>query len=230
MLPGLDGSGHLFEPFSNALPRDIPISVMGYPAAGPNAYADLLPLVRSGIPPGPFVLLGWSFSGPLALTLAAESPAGLRGVVLVASFASNPHPWATPFRFLISAGLVRLFPAASQVKALLGGYSSPDVRERLARAHASVGPQALAQRLRAVLGVDVRESLQRCQVPILYLASRRDQVVPKRVIRSMLRIAPAITVKVIDGPHMALITNPVQAAREVASFLRERCVSLETGA
>ena len=220
LLPGLDGSGHLFEPFINALPPDIKTSVVNYPAEGPNGYADLLPLVRQSLPARPFVLLGWSFSGPLALTLAEQCPDNLRGVVLVASFASNPHPWASPLRFLVSAATVRLYPAASQAKALLGGYGSPDLRRRLALAHASVSAKALAQRFRAVLTVDARAALRGCKVPILYLASSGDHVVPKRALRSLLQIAPAVTVAVIEGPHMALVTNPTQAALHVGAFLR----------
>ena len=51
----------------------------------PNSYQDLLPYVLELLSTqGDYVLLGWSFSGPLALMAACTRPSGLRAVVLCA--------------------------------------------------------------------------------------------------------------------------------------------------
>src|SRR5438477_10571709 len=94
LMPGMDGTGELFAPLLRALGDSMESSVLQYPADEPLGYAELLPRVRAEIPRrAPFVLLGESFSGPLALMLAAEAPAGLRGVILCASFATSPVVW-----------------------------------------------------------------------------------------------------------------------------------------
>src|SRR5262245_5039352 len=88
LMPGMDGTGELFAPFLDALGDSIESCVLQYPTHEPLRYSELLPRVRAELPhSGSFVLLGESFSGPLALMLAAEQPAGLCGVVLCASFA-----------------------------------------------------------------------------------------------------------------------------------------------
>jgi pimeloyl-ACP methyl ester carboxylesterase len=89
LMPGMDGTGELFAPLLHALGNSIESSVLRYPTAEPLGYSELLSRVRVELPKSDsFVLLGESFSGPLALMVAAEAPTGLRGVILCASFAT----------------------------------------------------------------------------------------------------------------------------------------------
>jgi pimeloyl-ACP methyl ester carboxylesterase len=91
LLPGMDGTGLLFEPFLKALKGFEPL-VLRYPR-GLTDYADCVAYARARLPKErPFLLLGESFSGPVAIALAAERPAGLRGLVLCSTFARNPRP------------------------------------------------------------------------------------------------------------------------------------------
>ena len=88
VLPGLDGTTVLLAPFLAALQgRGVPASAVGYPGDRPLDYDALEPLVRAQLPRTPFVLLGESFSGPLAIRIAADPPPGLRGLVLSTTFA-----------------------------------------------------------------------------------------------------------------------------------------------
>src|SRR5262245_44928334 len=123
LLPGMDGGDKLFGPLQAAAPAGTETVAVGYPPGPHNGYDDLLPAVRAHLPTGrPFFLLGWSFSGPLALLAAAERPPGLCGVILAASFARTPvprlprwlHALATPARFTS-------YRASSRLTALLGG-------------------------------------------------------------------------------------------------------------
>jgi pimeloyl-ACP methyl ester carboxylesterase len=102
LLPGLDGTGRLFDPLLAALPGSFAPKVVAYPPDKPLNYHQLIPYIREVIPwDAPYVLLAESFSGPLALEFAAVQWENLRGVVLCASFVTNPlHP------------LLRLLPPA----------------------------------------------------------------------------------------------------------------------
>src|SRR4051812_43266913 len=91
LLPGLDGTGTLFGPVLDHLPPDLRPLVVTYPTEEPLGYEQLLAHVLERLPTSaPFVLLGESFSGPLALMASSRSPVGLRGVILCASFVRNP--------------------------------------------------------------------------------------------------------------------------------------------
>jgi pimeloyl-ACP methyl ester carboxylesterase len=141
---------------------------------------------------------------------------------LVASFARNPHPWAGFLRGLVlRSWVVSLFPALAHAKALLGGYATPALRTLLRRAHAGLPAAVLARRLRAVATCDVRAELQTLSMPLLYLRSRRDLVVPARNAGEVLRLARNAREVVIDGPHLALATNPQASAAALTAFVRD---------
>jgi len=180
LLPGLDGTSILFRPFIQSLPDWIQPRCVEYGSAGPHDYAGLLPEVKAasaGL--SNFVLLGWSFSGPLALMTAAESPPGLRGVVICASFVRAP---VLPLRWLrrgAVAPLARMGPLLARMLMSIVGYASDDLRHDQAEIFRRVPPSAFAARARAALGVDARNVAARCRVPVLYLAASHDIVVPR---------------------------------------------------
>jgi pimeloyl-[acyl-carrier protein] methyl ester esterase len=221
LLPGMDGSGKLFGPLRVAAPTDIETVVVDYPPGPNNGYDDLLPAVRARLPTDrPFYLLGWSFSGPLALLAAAERPRGLRGVILAASFVKTPVPYLPRWaRRLATPVLFRLYPAASRAKALLGGYGTPEVLRSLAEAHALAGPATLASRARAALSIDASDALAACPVPVLYLRARNDGVIPASRADEIARLLPSLEIADIDGPHLALVTNPAGAWAALVSFM-----------
>lgn len=216
----MDGTGVLFEPLIEALPPSLTATVVTYPTDTPLGYGELLPLVIAALPTDrSFVLLGESFSGPLALLAAQARPPGLCGVVLCASFVRNPVRFLPGWsRHLLGAGLFRLFPAFAQAKALLGGYSTPRLRELAGRAHGMVSPAVFAARARAILSVDVTEALRVCPVPILYLAGASDHVVPRHNARLIQRANPAVRGSFVPGPHLVLQTSPVEACRAIGAF------------
>jgi len=167
---------------------------------------------------GDCVALGWSFSGPLAIRLAAAPPANLRGVILVATFASPPWPlgrWLAP---LLRAPLAHGGPLASR----LLGSASGELGERLRRdkraALARLPAATLACRIRSVLRVDVRQALRACNLPMLAFASTRDLVVPGWNARRLRRLQPAVELERLPGGHLALYTAAPLAAARIAAF------------
>jgi pimeloyl-ACP methyl ester carboxylesterase len=221
LLPGMDGGANLFGPLQATAPEGVDTVAVGYPAGPDNGYEDLLPLVRAQLPADrPFFLLGWSFSGPLALMISAERPAQLRGVILAASFVKTPVPYLPRWAHrLATPGLFRFYPAASRTKALLGGYGTPEVRQLLAEAHRKAGATALACRARAALAVDASAALAACPVPVLYLRARKDGVIPASRADEIARARPSMEIADIDGPHLALVTNPAAAWAAIDAFM-----------
>jgi pimeloyl-[acyl-carrier protein] methyl ester esterase len=220
LLPGLDGTSILFRPFMQALPAWIQPRCVEYATAGPHDYAGLLPEIRAACAGlGDFVILGWSFSGPLALMAAAESPPGLRGVVICASFVRAP---LLPLRWLrwgAVAPLARLGPLLARMLMSIGGYGSDDLRNDQAEIFRRVTASAFAARARAALGVDVRAAAAGCRVPVLYLAASQDIVVPRWNAAAVTAAVPHGEIVTIRGPHLALRTNPRAGADVVAQFV-----------
>ena len=104
LLPGLDGTEIFFGPLLRHLPSWVDPVVIVYPTSGSNDYLDLLPIVMSEVATlKSFVILGWSFGGPLALMVASRCPSQVSGVILCGSFVTPPRPRLVPFRSAVTA-------------------------------------------------------------------------------------------------------------------------------
>jgi pimeloyl-ACP methyl ester carboxylesterase len=211
----MDGTGTLFSDFTAALPKGIEAQVIAYPPDLSLNYAELEAHVAGQLPTQPFVLLGESFSGPIAIAIAAAAPSQLRGVVLVCSFAKAPAPsflgWLPVWRA----------PTALAAAVLLGRYSSPSRRERLSSAMRKITADAWRARLRAVLSVDVTEKLKAIKVPVLYLRATHDRVVRRSAWHLIKRLLPAARLAEVEGPHFLLQAKPVESVARVAAFAKE---------
>lgn len=219
LLPGMDGTGSLFSDFISALPKGAEPLVIAYPPDRPLNYGELEALVTTQLPSRPFILVGESFSGPIAIALAAAAPAHLRGVVLVCSFAKAPIP-------ALAGALLSWLPLWRAPKrlveaALLGRYSSPTHRAHLSAAMGKVSTEAWRARLRAVLSVDVIDKLKAVKVPLLYLQAKDDRVVPRAAWLRIERSLPGARLAELDGPHFLLQAKPVESAAQITAFAKE---------
>lgn len=221
LLPGLDGTGELFGPLLAELPDWIHPIVVSYPRDRELGYAELLPLAAASLPTAaPFVILGESFSGPLAIMLAAGRPAGLKGVILCASFVKKPFRTLPAWIGVLCIGPVfRLWPALLKVRSL---PMRGELRALLPIALAairSVRPEVVASRVRALMNVDVRAELRAMPFPLLYLQALRDQLIGKHNAEEIRSIRPDARLAQIDTRHFLLQLEPKRAAAAIASFL-----------
>lgn len=220
LLPGLDGTEILFGPLVSRLPSWINPVVVRYPASGPNAYDDLVPIVNQAVDSlTDFVILGWSFGGPLALMIAVQRPSQVAGVILCASFVTPPRPGLIPFRFALTAPVIATVRALRRTRLLVPGWASAEMRRAKAATWRRVNARTLAARARTALGVDARQLLADCRTRIMYLASTKDEIISRTNLDEVLAIAPQTEVAEIEGPHLALFTNPEQSAARIADFL-----------
>jgi pimeloyl-ACP methyl ester carboxylesterase len=223
LLPGLHGTAHLYEPLLKALDLQFSTIVIAYPATEALSYDDLLPFVRERLPQNkPFVLLGESFSGPLAIRLAAEHPDNLRGLILVATFARTPVRWLPAWsgRYLPSFPL-RLLPLWGHLRLLTSGRSTPELQQLFQTALRQPTPAVLVHRIAEVLRVDVAAEFQRIAVPILMIAAVRDRIVPAHALFHLQQLRPDLHVERIDCGHLVLQTEPERAAEVIAEFIRK---------
>src|ERR1700738_3338224 len=168
MLPGLDGPGDFFAPLLEALGQGVRTHVVRYPVAGAYDYATCQQLVRAALPTdGPYVLLGESFSGPVAISLAAQAPQGLAGVILCCTFANNPRP-----RLALIRPLLPFLPFHGTGSSLrlsrflvLGRWITPAIRELHQTILGSVPAKTIRSRLEAVADCAVREALASTRLP-----------------------------------------------------------------
>jgi pimeloyl-ACP methyl ester carboxylesterase len=221
LLPGMDGTGRLFQSFVAALGREIEVKVVAYPPGEPLGYSELEPIARAALPmEGPYIVLGESFSGPLAISLAASGSPQLKGLVLCCTFVRNPHPFSSRLRSLVTVLPVVLPPVSLLARLLLGRFSTPALREALEQALAPVSRSTLRARMLAVLSVDVTAELSAVKVPVLYLRASDDLVVPSSAAALVSKLNPRTQVVELEAPHFLLQAAPAVAAQAVEAFVR----------
>lgn len=220
LLPGMDGTGDLFAPFLAVWPSDWPTQVIRYPLHDPLSYRELVELVRAALPPSqPVVLLGESFSGPVAVDLAASLGDRVIALVLCCSFVRSPSKALSFLRPLTRFVPFEWAPGALVASTLLGHSAPPELRTLLLQALATVSPAVLRSRLQEVAAIDASRGLVACRAPILYLRATRDRVVPKAACDHVVGLQPSIRVVEMEGPHGLLQAAPREAADAVMDFL-----------
>jgi pimeloyl-[acyl-carrier protein] methyl ester esterase len=221
LLPGMDGTGRLFAPLLRQLPVSLVPLVVSYPTDAVTDTDALVAIVERLLPSDePFALVAESFSGPIAIKVAARAPPELKAVILVASFIRCPAR-----RLLSNAGVFAqlLFSLALPefaVRHFLVGNDAPHnlVREVSEVVH-SVRPAVMAARLRQVLSQDVTAEVLRCPAPMLYIAGKRDRLVCPRAEAILRAVRPDLTTSLLDAPHLVLQTRPAEAGRCIEEFL-----------
>lgn len=219
LLPGLDGTGLMFEPFVQALAaRGFESRIVRYPPALAS-YPACAHFVRTLLPRDrPFLLLGESFSGPVALALAADPPENLVGLVLCGTFAKNPRPGLGRLAPLLGILPGRL-PLGAIRFLLLGRWATEPLLERVRALAAQVAASTMKGRLRSVVAVDQTPLLGRIRVPTLALVAAHDRLVPPSATAWLRAHLPNLDIVRLQGPHWLLQSRPDAAVQAIGAFL-----------
>lgn len=168
----------------------------------------------------PTILVAESFSGPLAIRLAARTTQ-VRGLLMVASFARAPRlarlSAALP-RALLRAGLALPAPRWAVESAMLAGADT-ELVSLAASTIASVPADTRARRLAAVAGVDDRETLASLRIPVLWARATRDRLVERAHADEARTLGASVEVRDVEGPHLLAQAQPADIAALVAELM-----------
>ncbi|MEM8548103.1 MAG: alpha/beta fold hydrolase [Pseudomonadota bacterium] len=220
-LPGFDGSGALFRPLQQALGDALEFRAVAY-----GDYAsleDYIEQAEAAVPvERPVILLGESFSGPIALSLLARARRDYIGGVLAGTFAEPP------LSLLVSlADKLRLasfvLPSVSEqilrVFCLNGVSDIARIREVVAVVR-QVSQRAIASRLAALSRMNATPELAEIDVPVLLLRAANDRVVRSRYMEPLRQTLTDLEEVVLRGPHLLLQSAPGEAAKAIQAFTK----------
>ena len=215
LLPGLDGTGDLFEPLIQSAPEHFRPVRISLPEL--TDYRELLESIRKDLPAGEFAVLGESFSGPLATAVAREYSDRVVGLILCNSFVEPPlpalfrfFPWSLLFVFPPPRWAVRRF--------FVGRDASSELVSLVGNAVARTPRHVLAGRMHTVFKLPKYGDLPPMDIPVLLLSGNDDRLVSMDT-RTMERVSSHVVKKRIAGPHLLLQAAPVQAWDAISEFL-----------
>lgn len=218
VLPGLDGTDWLLDPFCAHAPESHDVTVWPLPDTSAD-YRSLCEHFSDGIRRlGSCHLVAESFSGPLGILLASRHPEVVKRLTLVATFATTPTPWFArfvPWTLLFSLPL----PAWVARRYFVGSKGS--LIQLLRRAIRQSSRQVLAGRMRCVMNVDVTAELSDLNCKAVYVRPKNDRLVPLDSLTTILNTNPSIAVCELDGPHLILQTQPKEVWKRIVLEYRD---------
>lgn len=217
LLPGLNGSSRLFDPLLAQL-KEVSLQIIELPGQGPQDYSSLANAVAEQLPiTDPFVLLGESFSGPLAYRLALKNPNSLKGLIFAASFLQSPHPLTVlasrlpmPKMLLSHSRLLRMFCI---------GDAQPAILQLLQREIRDMPSALIKVRLKNLAELNRPE--QQIVIPALHLWPTRDRLVSHAAATSLASGCNNLRRERIEGPHFLLQSRPQACAMIIRNFIEQ---------
>jgi pimeloyl-ACP methyl ester carboxylesterase len=228
LVPGMDGTGQLFYRQVPKLARSFRVATYALRDAATRMdtlvedLAGVIDLVSGDEQRA--IVVGESFGGALAMSLAAAAPHKVAALVVINSF-----PCFSPqFRLhLAIAGLSALpwgamtFVRRMTAFRLHSRHTHRDDIDRFMKLTEAATREGYLNRLRVLTRFDVREHLAGFRMPTLFIAADRDHLVPSlQQARFMAGRVPGATLHVLTGHgHICLIAPDLDLSEIVAGWL-----------
>ncbi|HEV2622492.1 MAG TPA: pimeloyl-ACP methyl ester esterase BioH [Frateuria sp.] len=195
LIHGWAMHGGIFAPLIEALADRCTLYVVDLPGHGHSRHCGL-PLephaiaraIAAATPPAPW--LGWSLGGLVALTGALDDPTHVRGLAMLCATPkfvrdeSWPHGSDAALVHQLALDLETGYHATIERFLALEAMGSADPKAELRRLRAEVfergepGLRVLQEGIGLLERSDLRDRLARLQVPSVWIAGRRDRLVP----------------------------------------------------
>jgi len=225
----MDGTGRLFYRQVPLLARRFRVATYSLRDDAPGMAVlveDLAKVIRAARPSGdrtPAVVVGESFGGTVAMSLALAHPEIVAALVVINSF-----PRFLPQAYLrLAIGAIHAMPweAMAVVRRLTAfrlhsRFTHRTEIRRFLELTAATSRGGYLSRLRILRDFDVRDRLPELRMPTLFIATERDHLVPSVAqARYMVARVPDATLRILPGHgHICLIAPGVDLERLLADW------------
>lgn len=243
MLHGWAMHAGIFAPLTQLLTTHFRLHLVDLPGQGYSAddasAADATRWARriTRAVPRDAIWLGWSLGGLVALQAALDTDAQPRGLALISASPRFvvapdwPHGVALEIFEQFGAGLDLRYRATIErflaLETLGSAHSQSELRDLKAHVFARGEPRitALQAGLRLLETADLRARLGELVVPNLWIAGRRDRLVPSAAMRwASEQGGKGIFVEMPSG-HAPFISHAAEVAQAVSDFARRIAVA-----
>lgn len=216
LLPGLDGTGELFNPLIEYLPNSFDIKVIQYNPQKQQDYSELLEYVLFQLPQENFILIAESFSGVIAYQIALKKLQYLQTIIFVATFLENPRKKLLkiinflPLNLIFSVSI----PTFIIKQCLLGTKINKQSIELFNQTLKKVNPNILAFRVNEIATL-LPPPNQHLNLKVAYIQATNDVYVTQNAYSKFQELFKNITLYRVNGSHLILQSNPKDCAKVI---------------
>ncbi|WP_412973284.1 alpha/beta fold hydrolase [Glaciecola sp. MF2-115] len=216
LLPGMDGTGVMFEPFVKSLPNSANVQIAKLIQEKDVSFAEQASALLSNIKKDT-VIVGESYSGLIAHEIGKLAPDSVKHIVYAASFLEPPSILAK-FGNLMPKTLLNysLYPETVVKEILFGKYKSKYLMGLFRRAMSDVPLDLLEFRIKQI--ANLKQLKCNSDIPATYLQAKQDKLVSENAAKVFKKAYSNLKLKRVDGSHFVLQTNPQECSREVLAL------------
>lgn len=208
LIPGMDGTGYLFDLFIQCVPSDLEVRCIPLMQSPTYSYVEQAEYVISQMGNEECILVAESYSGRVAYEMVKLGHSRIKHLVLVASFFSCPSVFARLAAFIPPQLLKStLMPQWIRQRLLFGSNGSSDLLISFERAVNAVDIDVIKHRLKQVSELEKPD--QWMSIPCTYIRPKSDLLVSKAAIGVIKQRCKNFSLVEIEGPHFVLQCNPV---------------------
>lgn len=221
MLPGLDGTGLMFETFLRYSNEDYEFCVEPLQAGEDQAIWHQVEAIELKYQDQKVYLLAESYSGRIAYELLLRNKLSVEAVIFVASFVWRPSRWVSFARLLPLTWLKKgWFPKALVSRMLFGQKNQTKAMQNLLKSLRSVRTSVLRARLQQL--AEMQKPNAEIATPCLYLKPEKDRLVAGRCVQEISNLFKDFEMLEIPGTHFLMQSNPEGCMRTIVAYLQQK--------
>lgn len=225
LLPGLINGASLFEHQADVLAREVGVTIADL--TGSDSIAKLAADALAQVPEGPFVLVGMSMGGYVALEIMRQAPQRVSALALLSTSARPDTREATAARKeLIKLGKEDFAAVIEKLLARMVApehVSMPEISGVFHSMATGLGYEVFVRQQNAIIGrPDSRPTLKNIKCPTLVLCGRDDRVTPVEHHQELATKIAGAQLKIIDKcGHLSPLEQPQRVTEILHDWLDE---------
>ena len=221
LLPGLDGTGALFDDLVDQLEEKFHIICLSYPSNQHCSLDDLAQMVKDKMPdPQNTIILAESFSGLVALTLLEKLLIHPKGIIFGMCFVEPP--FKALLRVVSKIPIKHIpwihIPDAMYRKFCLGNSATKQQVKNLQKVLSKVNPGVIFQRLRLIETFRIPDQSKNWDIPCGYIQATMDRLISYKAAFWFSQNFQSFSLKTIPGPHFLMQSQAEQCATYILDF------------
>ena len=216
LLPGLDGTGSLFDELIKSLCEDHDVEVISYDDVSGRSFIDQANEIAMIIKDTDILLVGESYSGRVAYELSQLLGSRVRAIVFIASFISSPSLLSKFAGLLPVALLKQNFLSAYLLKVFgFNGKATKKQTNSVFNSLKMANRSKLKARFKNIAGLSNPTNTIDCHVT--YIRPTRDLLVGKRAVNNLKSLCPNFNVISVSGGHFIAQSAPMACAKVISN-------------